>query len=134
MNEIKANNNAERAQLVAAKAPSAAAKTSSTAPQAYENERSAVTESGKKLPLDVEKIAEVSQEQVKEAVSKLNDYVQSTERTLDFQMDEDSGQTIIKVFDKHSSELIRQIPNELALELAQKLNDEEPSLLFSAQV
>jgi len=86
------------------------------------------------LPLDVEKIAEVSQEQVKEAVSKLNDYVQSTERTLDFQMDEDSGQTIIKVFDKHSSELIRQIPNELALELAQKLNDEEPSLLFSAQV
>lgn len=134
MNEIKANNIAERAQLVAAKAPSAAAKNSSTAAQAYENERSAVTESGKKLPLDVEKIAEVSQEQVKEAVSKLNDYVQSTERTLDFQMDEDSGQTIIKVFDKHSSELIRQIPNELALELAQKLNDEEPSLLFSAQV
>lgn len=134
MNEIKANNIAERAQLVAAKAPSAAAKNSSTAARAYENERNAVTESGKKLPLDVEKIAEVSQEQVKEAVSKLNDYVQSTERTLDFQMDEDSGQTIIKVFDKHSSELIRQIPNELALELAQKLNDEEPSLLFSAQV
>jgi len=90
--------------------------------------------SGKELPQNIKPIAVVSDEQVKDAVSKLNDYVQSTERTLDFQMDEDSGKTVIKVFDKTSSELIRQIPNELALELAQNLNDDEPSLLFSAQV
>tara|TARA_B110000008_G_scaffold255774_1_gene272754 strand:- start:2101 stop:2520 length:420 start_codon:yes stop_codon:yes gene_type:complete len=91
-------------------------------------------EGGKELPQNVKPIADVSEEQVKEAVSKLNEYVQSTERTLDFQMDEDSGKTVIKVFDKTSAELIRQIPNELALELAQNLNDDEPSLLFSAQV
>ena len=91
-------------------------------------------ESGKELPQNVQRLADVSEEQVKEAVSKLNDYVQSTERTLDFQMDEDSGKTVIKVYDTLSAELIRQIPNELALELAQNLNDEEPSLLFSAQV
>ena len=90
--------------------------------------------SGKELPQNVKPIAEASEEQVKDAVSKLNDYVQSTERTLDFQMDEDSGKTVIKVYDTLSAELIRQIPNELALELAQNLNDEEPSLLFSAQV
>jgi flagellar protein FlaG len=90
--------------------------------------------SGKELPKNVENIADISNEQVKDAVSKLNDYVQSTERTLDFQMDEDSGKTVIKVYDTLSAELIRQIPNELALELAQNLNDDEPSLLFSAQV
>jgi flagellar protein FlaG len=90
--------------------------------------------SGNHLPHNVEKIAEVTNEQVRDAVSKLNDYVQSTERTLDFKIDEDSGKTVIRVFDKISSELIRQIPNELALELAQNLNDNEPSLLFSAQV
>jgi len=90
--------------------------------------------SGKELPLNVQRLADVSEEQVKEAVSKLNEYVQSNERTLDFQMDEDSGKTVIKVYDTLSAELIRQIPNELALELAQNLNDEEPSLLFSAQV
>jgi flagellar protein FlaG len=90
--------------------------------------------SGNGLPQNVEKMAEVTNEQVRNAVSKLNDYVQSMERTLDFQMDEESGKTVIKVFDKSSSELIRQIPNELALELAQNLNDDEPSLLFSAQV
>ena len=90
--------------------------------------------SGKELPQNVQRLADVSEEQVKDAVSKLNDYVQSNERTLDFQMDEDSGKTVIKVYDTLSAELIRQIPNELALELAQNLNDEEPSLLFSAQV
>ncbi len=88
---------------------------------------------GNNLPLN-KPVGEISNEQVKNAVSKLNEFVQSTERTLDFQMDEDSGKTVIKVFDKQSSELIRQIPNELALELAQNLNDDEPSLLFSAQV
>lgn len=86
------------------------------------------------LPQNVKPMADVSEQQVKDAVTKLNEFVQSTERTLNFQMDEDSGKTVIKVFDKASSELIRQIPNELALELAQNLNDDEPSLLFSAQV
>lgn len=132
MNDIKANMT-DRVQLVTGK-PQQGQAASSSAVNAYIDEQSTVSESGKELPLNVKQVAEVSEEQMKEAVSKLNDYVQSTERTLDFQMDEDSGQTVIKVFDKHSSELIRQIPNELALELAQKLNDEEPSLLFSAQV
>ena len=91
-------------------------------------------ESGKALPKGVEKAAELSKEQVQDAVSRINEYVQKSERTLDFQLDEDSGKTIIRVYDKASSELIRQIPSELALELAQKLNDEEPTLLFSAQV
>ena len=90
--------------------------------------------SGKELPPVTEDQAEVSSDKVREAVSRINEYVQQSERTLDFKLDESSGQTVISVYDKASEELIRQIPGELALELAQKLNDEEPSLLFSAQV
>ena len=74
------------------------------------------------------------EEQVEQAVAKLNDYVQQSQRKLEFQVDEDSGQTVVKVYDKSSEELIRQIPNEEALELAQRLNQEEPLTLFSAQV
>lgn len=92
------------------------------------------TPSGKELPQVAEDKAEVSTEKVREAVARINEYVQKSERTLDFKLDESSGQTVISVYDKASEELIRQIPGELALELAQKLNDEEPSLLFSAQV
>ncbi|MFQ3292430.1 flagellar protein FlaG [Reinekea sp.] len=74
------------------------------------------------------------EERVEQAVAKLNDYVQNTERKLEFQLDEESGATVIRVYDKASSELIRQMPNEEALELAQRLNQEEPLMLFSAQV
>ncbi len=138
MNDMKAHLT-DRVSLVQ---KNSAQLSSSSAAGAYGKEQASAVgkiegnkvESGKELPLNVQRLAEVSEEQVKEAVSKLNDYVQSTERTLDFQMDEDSGKTVIKVYDTLSAELIRQIPNELALELAQNLNDEEPSLLFSAQV
>ena len=75
-----------------------------------------------------------SAEELELAVAKLNDYVQNTERKLNFQLDEEAGVTIIRVFDRQSDELIRQIPTEEAVSLAQKLNQEEPLLLFSAQV
>ncbi|TXR53249.1 flagellar protein FlaG [Reinekea thalattae] len=74
------------------------------------------------------------QEQLAAAVAKLNDYVQSHERKLDFQMDQDSGETVVTVYDANSEEVIRQIPNEEALELAQRLNQQEPITLFSANV
>ncbi|MEJ2042585.1 MAG: flagellar protein FlaG [Reinekea sp.] len=73
-------------------------------------------------------------QKVERAVAKLNEYVQNAERKLEFQVDEESGHTIVRVYDKHSEELIRQIPEEEALELAQRLNQDEPLMLFSAQV
>src|SRR5690554_1203286 len=72
--------------------------------------------------------------QIQEAVSRINEYVQQSERRLDFRLDEASGQAVIRVYDKNSEELIRQIPGELALKIAEYLNDEEPTLLFRAQV
>lgn len=69
-----------------------------------------------------------------EAVAKLNDYIQTVQRDLMFSLDEASGESVISVVDRHSLKVIRQIPNEVILTLAQKLNNEEPLLLFSAQV
>lgn len=131
MNEVTGSTNDGAHKLFK---PSAQPSPSLLAAKSYGKEQKEVNESGKDLPNNVERLAHASEAQVKEAVSKLNEYAQSTERTLDFQLDEDSGKAIIKVFDTLSAELIRQIPNELALELARNLNDEEPSVLFSAQV
>ena len=78
--------------------------------------------------------AQVQKDEVIKAVAQLNSYVQGAERTLEFQVDDDSGQTVVRVYDKVSEELIRQFPNEEALTLAQRLNQDEPLLLFSAQV
>ena len=124
MNELK-NNIAERSLSQVARV------SASQEPKADQSSASG----GKVLPeVNVADTAVFNDESVREAVSRINEYVQQTQRTLDFQLDESSGKTIIRVYDKLSAEMIRQIPSELALELAQKLNDEEPSLLFIAQV
>ncbi len=90
---------------------------------------------GKELP-EIEQTIDVEARntEVKEAVSKLNEFSQKTQRDLNFQIDEDSGRTVIRVYDRITAKLVRQIPDEAALELAKKLNSEEPSLMFSAQV
>jgi len=89
---------------------------------------------GNILPQDTHKTAEAKSIEVNDAVSKLNEYVQKTQRDLDFRLDEDSGRTVISVYDRKSEQLVRQIPDEVALEMAKKLNSEEPPMLFNAQI
>lgn len=131
MNELNAQNISQMAKAV-----SSAPQVPSQKPQADVKAKAAAVElSGNSLPKEESiEAAEAKSVEVKEAVSKLNEYVQKTQRDLDFQLDEDSGKTVIRVYDRGSDQLVRQIPNEQALEMAKKLNTEEPSLLFSAQV
>lgn len=77
--------------------------------------------------------SESVQQDLEKAVSRLNDYVQSTQRDLKFSMDDETGQTVVKVVDRYTSEVIRQLPDQVVLDLAKKLNHEEPLKLFSAQ-
>jgi flagellar protein FlaG len=133
MNEIKANELA--AQSV--KSLTSSPQVQMTKQDASSKAKAALVtpNSGKDLPLEEStKPEEARNVEMKEAVSKLNEYVQKTQRNLDFSLDEDSGKTVIRVYDRQSEQLVRQIPDEVALELAKKLNSEEPALLFSAQV
>ena len=68
------------------------------------------------------------------AVTKLNDYVQTVNRTLAFSIDEDSGHTVVKVFNRDTEELIRQIPAEHTLKLAASLEKQSTQgVLFEAK-
>lgn len=69
-----------------------------------------------------------------EAIARIQDYVQDTRRSLEFRLDDSTGITVVSVYDLTTQELIRQIPSEEAVTLAQKLNQEEPLSLFRAQV
>lgn len=71
---------------------------------------------------------------VDEAVSSLNDYVQTVQRDLEFEVDRELGQTIVRVVDRETGEVIRQIPDEVALKLAENLQQDEPLTLFSVRV
>lgn len=72
--------------------------------------------------------------ELKETVSQLNQYVQSLHRSLEFQVDNESGQTVVKVVDKETDKVIRQIPDELAMRLAEKLQQDEPLTLLNIEV
>ncbi len=81
-----------------------------------------------------EEQVERSDESVKEAVTRLNDYVQSVQRDLQFQLDDSSGKTIVTVLDSQTNEVVRQIPDDVALRLARELQQDEPLSLFNAKV
>ena len=63
-----------------------------------------------------------------QAVSSLNDYMKVSHRDLDFSVDSDTGIQVVKVVASDTGEIIRQIPSEVALKLAQSLKDGNTSL------
>ena len=76
--------------------------------------------------------AEVPREQVESAVSTIQEFVQSVRRNINFSVEDASGRVVVKVTDSSSGDIIRQIPSEEALQLAESL-EEVRSLLFKAE-
>ena len=91
---------------------------------------------GKNLPPENDKQSktetetETAQENIEQAVQRMNDHVQLVRRQLEFKIDEDSGRTVITVLDSDTQEVIRQIPNDEALHFAQKLQQGDELELF----
>jgi len=65
--------------------------------------------------------AEQKSEQLHNAVDKINEVMLETRRSLSFSVDEDTNQVVVKVMNTETDEIIRQIPNEEALEFARHL-------------
>lgn len=68
---------------------------------------------------------------IEQAVSNLADFVDTHQRSLAFRVNNDTGDTIIEVRDSTTNEVVRQIPSEFAVELAQNLNRLRESLDIS---
>jgi flagellar protein FlaG len=66
--------------------------------------------------------------QLQKAVSKLNDYVQNLQHNLSFSVSDETGRTVIKVYDAETDELIRQIPSEETIKLAASIDASSASL------
>jgi flagellar protein FlaG len=60
---------------------------------------------------------------------RLEAYMKSVSRSLEFRVDAGSGRTVISVRDSDTGELIRQIPGEEVLRLAQMADDQTVVLL-----
>ncbi len=98
---------------------------------AYQDVKS-TTEAVGQIPSEPKGVKAVDQAELNQAVKQINDFVQDIQRNIEFSVDDDTGRTVIKVFDSSSEELIRQIPNEEVLELAKNLKNSN-GLLFNAK-
>src|SRR5690606_11312732 len=68
---------------------------------------------------------------VEEAVERIRAQVQTLQRNLNFSVDDSTGEVVVQVLDGDSGKVVRQIPSEDILRLAERL-DEMRSLLFEA--
>ncbi len=66
------------------------------------------------------------------AVADIQSFVQTVKRGLNFNVDDSSGEVVVKVIDTDSGKLVRQIPSEELLKLAERLEDIR-SLMFEAK-
>ena len=89
-------------------------------------DRQDVSFDGKASPADSSQKVEqvIDREQLQAAVAKVSSYVQSLSRSLDIRSDERTGDTVIKVFDKSTDELIRQIPSEEVLAISAAISEQ----------
>jgi flagellar protein FlaG len=74
-----------------------------------------------------------SSEQLKKAADNISQAAQQSNQNLEFEfsVDTDTNKSVVKVVDKQTGELIRQIPSEETLEIARSIDKFQRSLLFS---
>jgi flagellar protein FlaG len=79
----------------------------------------AIDTPGKSKPADADK---PSHEDVSAAVKKMNDAMLGSTQSLQFSIDEDSKDIVVKVIDQNTKEVVRQIPSKEALQIAKSLD------------
>lgn len=71
-------------------------------------------------------------EKLKEAAERSNAYFTRSETQLQFEIGDRTGRTVIRVVDKSSGEVVREIPPEELVRISERI-DELKGLLFNAQ-
>ncbi|MCD4720743.1 MAG: flagellar protein FlaG [Desulfobacula sp.] len=67
--------------------------------------------------------SKISREDVEEMVEVLKDLTQTLQTKLNFSVDEGTNNIVVKIIDKETDEVIRQIPPEELLALQEKMQD-----------
>ncbi|MDX1812082.1 MAG: flagellar protein FlaG [Gammaproteobacteria bacterium] len=96
------------------------------------NKPQSVQKSAGEATGDNSKVTEIPRKTIEAAVNKIREYADQYKRDIRFSIDDDSGQTIVKLLDSNDK-VLRQIPSEEVLNLAKSLK-EQKGLLFKDQV
>lgn len=74
-----------------------------------------------KLSLLTSEKEELEALELKDAVETIASFMNISSRNVNFQQDDSSDKTIIKIFDSNTKELIKQFPSEEVLDIAKKI-------------
>ena len=100
-------------------APPTPAETRSLARSTSATELAANPPVSEKTPVDK---LPASKAQLQSAVNAANDFIKPINNGLEFSLDEDSEKMVVRVVDTTTKEVIRQIPSEEMLAIAQALD------------
>ena len=64
---------------------------------------------------------DVPEDELSQAIDLVSEFINQPPRNVNFLQDDDSGKTVVKVFDANSQELIKQFPSEEILSMAEKI-------------
>ncbi len=88
------------------------------------SKRNAADENGKQpLPAALAEPFTVKEPELRAAMEHLDEMMRNMQRELNFSVDEDSGKTVVRIIDAETQEVIRQIPSEEAMKLAQRVRE-----------
>mgnify|MGYP000145815909 CR=1 FL=1 len=65
---------------------------------------------------------EANRQQVEDAAKAVNEFIKPLNNSLQFNIDDDTGKTVVKVIDTATKEVIRQFPSEEMLSIAKAID------------
>lgn len=119
MNISSINNNAlpgVTARPVAAEAPAPELR------QVFASQASSAAKVQTEQPVSQTQKAEASRQELEEAVKQVNDFLKPINNSIQFNLDDDTGKTIVKVIDLATKDVIRQFPSEEMLGIAKAID------------
>jgi len=82
----------------------------------------------------IEKSSALNAEDMKKLSQEMQRKIADLSPELQFSVDDDSGRPVIKVTDRTTNELVRQIPSEEALQIARDVEQFQKGLLLNRKV
>jgi flagellar protein FlaG len=66
---------------------------------------------------------------IESVTRQIDSYLRSINKSLQFRLDETTGQMVVSICDAETGEVIRQVPGEEALRIAQRIEDQLSAML-----
>ncbi|OOE70026.1 flagellar biosynthesis protein FlaG [Salinivibrio sp. IB282] len=77
----------------------------------------------------IEENRQLQRQQLEKLVERLDEFMSDFNKGLAFRLDEDTGRSVITVYEMNSGDIIRQIPEQEMLELAKQLSQHARGLV-----